>query len=262
MKKVVITTSWDDGHKLDIKIASLLKKYSIKGTFYISPRNREFLQKDLLSSHQVFELSKSFEIGAHTMTHPLLTNSVKTYLFKFAVKILKTLEGHQYKIFPNITLSDAQKEITESKVYLEKLLGKKIISFCYPAGRYDSEIINLVKKSGFKYARTVQEYSFTKKFDHFTAGTSIHLYRHLLGVWDRFKFANGNLLEFYKLRDWEYLAKKMFDHVRLKGGVFHLWGHSWLIEEEKSWEKVDRVLNYISRQPNAKYVTNGQLSDL
>ena len=54
-------------------LAKLLKKYGIKGTFYISPKNREFSENDLLSDREIVKLSKDFEIGAHTMTHPILT---------------------------------------------------------------------------------------------------------------------------------------------------------------------------------------------
>jgi peptidoglycan/xylan/chitin deacetylase (PgdA/CDA1 family) len=42
MNKVTVTTSWDDGHILDVKLSELLKKYNLKGTFYIAPKNREF----------------------------------------------------------------------------------------------------------------------------------------------------------------------------------------------------------------------------
>ena len=49
MKKTIVTTSWDDGHKLDLKLAALLKKYNIKGTFYISPHDNEFSKNELLS---------------------------------------------------------------------------------------------------------------------------------------------------------------------------------------------------------------------
>ena len=33
-KKTIITTSWDDGHPLDLKLGKLLKQNSIKATFY------------------------------------------------------------------------------------------------------------------------------------------------------------------------------------------------------------------------------------
>ena len=30
-----ITTSWDDGHPLDLRVAELLAKYGLQGTFYV-----------------------------------------------------------------------------------------------------------------------------------------------------------------------------------------------------------------------------------
>jgi len=36
MKKVIVTTSWDDGHLLDLRLAQLLQDAGLKGTFYIS----------------------------------------------------------------------------------------------------------------------------------------------------------------------------------------------------------------------------------
>ena len=35
MKQTYITTSWDDGHQLDLRVAELLTKYRLHGTFYI-----------------------------------------------------------------------------------------------------------------------------------------------------------------------------------------------------------------------------------
>ena len=35
MSKLIVTTSWDDGSRLDLKLAELLEKYGISGTFYV-----------------------------------------------------------------------------------------------------------------------------------------------------------------------------------------------------------------------------------
>jgi hypothetical protein len=34
-----ITTSWDDGHPSDLRLADLLHKHSLRGTFYVPPEN-------------------------------------------------------------------------------------------------------------------------------------------------------------------------------------------------------------------------------
>ena len=41
MKQTYITTSWDDGHPLDLRVAELLTKYGLHGTFYIPKAARE-----------------------------------------------------------------------------------------------------------------------------------------------------------------------------------------------------------------------------
>jgi len=35
--KVYVTTSWDDGHELDLRLASELAAHGMAGTFYVAP---------------------------------------------------------------------------------------------------------------------------------------------------------------------------------------------------------------------------------
>ena len=233
-KKIIITTSWDDGHKLDLKLADLLKKYGIKGTFYVSPENREFSKEDLLSDEEIIRLDRDFEIGAHTMTHPELTK---------------------------INGKEAFNEIVDSKRYLEKLLGKEARCFCYPRGKYNEKIMELVRKSGFCYSRTMKRFEFNTAKDLLESGTALETHRNSLltlpvDYLRVLKFSKFNFVESFKDLNWEYLAKKTFDHVENFGGIYHLWGHSWVIEKSNDWEKTERVLSYIGGKSNAKYCTN------
>lgn len=43
------------------------------------------------------------------------------------------------------------------------------------------------------------------------------------------------------------------------GGVFHLWGHSWEIEHNKDWGRLERVLSYFANRSDVKYLNNGEL---
>lgn len=231
MKKIIVTTSWDDGHILDLKLARLLKKYSIKGTFYIPPRNREFSQNDLLTDRQIIRLSKDFEIGGHTLTHPVLIK---------------------------ISLHDAEREITDGKQYLEKLTGKKIISFSYPCGKHNLNIQNLVKKSGFLYARTVERHKFSFPENLYASPTSIHTQKQYQDSFKIARFSRWKPIRFLKNMDWGNLAKGTFDS--LDGtGVYHLWGHSWIVDNKNEWGKLESVLSYIAKRRNVRYVSNGEL---
>ncbi|MCA9397277.1 polysaccharide deacetylase family protein [candidate division WWE3 bacterium] len=223
--KVFVTTSWDDGHRLDIKLTQLLKKYSLPGTIYYAPENREWLDGDLLRVEQVKELSHEFEIGGHTVTHPSLTR---------------------------VSLDVAKKEIYDSRTYLQDILDKEIKSFCYPKGHYNSEIKRIVKEAGYENARTVERFNFVID-DQYAIATSLHAYQHYQDILKILKFSNHNLRSAWKNWDWEHLAKAEFDYVLENGGVFHLWGHSWEIEKNADWERLERVFDYISNHTNVYY---------
>ena len=235
MKKIIVTTSWDDGHKLDIRLAELLKKYNIQGTFYVTSKNREKKKEDILSEEQIALLSKSVEIGAHTMTHGLLTH-----------------------------LSDktARSEINDSKKYLEKITGKTISTFCYPRGSYYHKHVKMVHEAGFAYARTVKRHSFGTQGFPFEAQTTIHTYNHWSDLWKIARFVNFNPLKIFKYFQWDELAKAMFDRVCKTGGVFHLWGHSWEIDGHNDWERLEDVLRYIAHKKDVQYLTNGELASV
>ncbi|WGI17643.1 polysaccharide deacetylase family protein [Methanonatronarchaeum sp. AMET-Sl] len=64
--KFVVTTSWDGGHPLDLKLAKLLTKYDIPRTFYIPIDN---IERKNMDSKQIKDISKEFEIGGHTYHH-------------------------------------------------------------------------------------------------------------------------------------------------------------------------------------------------
>ena len=234
MNKIIVTTSWDDGHKLDIKLAALLKKYGIAGTFYVAPHNREFNQADLLNSEGIIQISRDFEIGAHTMTHPRL---------------------------PQTSDKLASQEIAQSKTYLEELIGQPVTTFCYPRGEYEPKHVKMVQDAGFRYARTVKrDYSLNQNAPLFESQTTINAYSHLSDVWEIAKFANFNPLKFFPYLSWDNLAIAIFDRMLEEGGIYHLWGHSWEVDKLKYWSKLERVLAHIAHRAEADYVPNRNLS--
>jgi peptidoglycan-N-acetylglucosamine deacetylase len=233
MKAIMLTTSWDDGHKDDIRLARMLKMHGLKGTFYISPRDHEFAQQDLLTSQEVKNISRDFEIGAHTLTHPRLLE---------------------------ISEKQAEEEICRSKTILEEITEGKIETFCYPYGVYAKAHVQLVKNAGYRYARTVARYKFGLD-NPYEAGTTVHAYSHgWFDLWQIASFAKFRLGKALQYAEWDALACAMFDRVIRDGGIYHLWGHSWEIDEHNDWERLERVFRYISAHPQVKYVTNGELS--
>lgn len=237
-KKCIVTTSWDDGHRLDIRLAKLLKKYHIAGTFYVCPFDREFIKEDVLTNRQILLMGKDFEIGAHTMTHPHLTK---------------------------IPLQEADDEIRGGKKYLENIIGRQVVSFCYPGGYRNTAVQKLVQQAGFRLGRTVSRYAFSTGNNPFALPTTFHTYNHFSDVHKIFGFAcilspsTPLGVKLYRYTDWEYLAMDLFDHCLKERLMFHLFGHSWELEKFGWWKKLERVLRYISARNNAVYIPNGKI---
>jgi peptidoglycan/xylan/chitin deacetylase (PgdA/CDA1 family) len=230
---VIVTTSWDDGHILDKKLASLLYKYGIKGTFYVAPKNREFAASNILNDQEIQALSHDFEIGAHTLSHVVL-NQIDNY--------------------------QARYEIKSSKQYLENLIQKQVSCFCYPKGVFRPLHAYMVRDSGYLLARTTETFSLQLGHTPYLTPTSIHAYDHwsdLAKVAQFTHFSPGKVYRYY--HQWDALALAMFDRVLQSGGVFHLWGHSWEIEKFHHWHRLEKLLRYLSFRQRVSYLTNGEL---
>ena len=224
--RLIVTTSWDDGSVFDLKIAELLTKYGMKGTFYI-PRS---LFAHPLERHDIAAIDEYFEIGSHTLNHVELT-----------------------KVPP----SEAREEIEGSKAYLAELLGHNVNMFCYPNNKYNRDIVNMVRKSGYIAARTTNNGGFTLPPDpyewHVTMLTTDH------SPLTAFKICLRNQLAFKALTDWETRAKLLFNKFLKSGGIYHIWGHSLEIELYLEWDKLERLLEHISNRDGVRYMTNGEI---
>lgn len=224
-KATLITTSWDDGHPLDLKLAKLLKRYNIPATFYIPMKNQE---RKTLTPDQIKEIAKDFDIGGHTYSH---------------VNLIGLPKGKAYE------------EIIKGKECLEEIIGREIQSFCYPWGAYNKKVINMVKKAGFEGARTVKLLEI-KVSSPFEIGTTIHAGEggrsHFRNFLKRSKVLPNIRMPVYLLarnllfKDWFEAAVDSLDFVVKKGGVFHLWGHSGEIDRENNWEKLKSIFERIS----------------
>jgi peptidoglycan-N-acetylglucosamine deacetylase len=236
--ELAITTSWDDGHPLDMRIAEMLSKHGIAGTFYVPLRN----SRPTMRSEQIRQLSSSFEIGAHTVNHVRLTG---------------------------LPPSQAEQEVTVSKQRLEDILGKSCTTFCFPGGRYDKTHFRMLRDAGFVAARTVELLSLRRP--RTTQGiavmpTTIQAYPHqavsyFRNAAKRFSMeAMWNLSRGGRLENWPVFAALLLRRAADMGGVFHLWGHSWEIEETGQWQALERTLAALAEcRERASFVTNGEL---
>ncbi len=134
--------TFDDGWRDNyINAFPILKKYGLKATIFLTASKITFGDDLYLTRAQVKEMAEyGIEFGAHTITHPHLTQ---------------------------IPLEEAKKEIEVSKKIISELIGHDVNSFCYPYGEYNEEIKNLVKNAGFKCAFTEKVGRNSEKDDPF-----------------------------------------------------------------------------------------------
>jgi peptidoglycan-N-acetylglucosamine deacetylase len=231
---VIVTTSWDDGHRLDLRLAEILDDYRLPATFYISSASAEIAPADRLSPAGIRSIAERFEIGAHTLTHPRLTS---------------------------LPVAAARYEIVAGRAHLEDITGRPVTSFCYPGGAFRPEHVRLVREAGFSYARTVRRFSLDAGSDSLRSPTTVHAYRHLVDVGQALAYARLRPAAARSLyRHWDRLAMHLFDRVVEVGGVFHLWGHSWEVAGRSQWGALRRVCDYIAGRPGVRYLDNGAIA--
>lgn len=129
IKKV---TKWDLENTPQIDVKALLKKLKIEVILEIInvyQRETKTLPKDSMNmnSEQLIDVKSTglVDIGAHTLTHPLLVNE---------------------------TDEIASKEIQGSIDSLSSILGCDVRYFVYPNGNFSEREINILKKKGIKLA--------------------------------------------------------------------------------------------------------------
>jgi peptidoglycan-N-acetylglucosamine deacetylase len=231
--RVLVTTSWDDGHELDTRLAAELRRCGFTGTFYVAPRCREIPAPRRLGARAVREIAQEFEIGSHTLSHPHLTR---------------------------VPLDTATREIRDGNALLEQIIGRAVTAFCYPYGAYRAEHVTVVRDAGFQVARTIARFHTDPPADPLRMATTTHAARYRA---DAMKLLGSRAAPRISIRDWrgwDTLAARMFDRARDSRGVFHLWGHSWELERHGDWQRLRNLLGYIASHDDVDFVTNGELA--
>lgn len=124
-KTVVVT--FDDGYLDNFKNAfPILKQLDLPATIFMITENIN--REGWLAEEDLRILDDSgVSIGSHTVNHAFL---------------------------PSLSAKEVFFELTESKKRLEKILGRPVTLFSYPAGGVTQEIRELVKKAGYDGAVT------------------------------------------------------------------------------------------------------------
>lgn len=235
----VFTCSADDGNPLDMRMAELLCKHGLNGTFYVPIFNRE--GAPVLTKKQLMQLSARFEIGSHT---------------------------HDHCYLKNLSLTEATYQINAGKKQLEELVEHTVDGFCYPGGKFSRSHLALVQDAGFKYARTTTNLCIDTGISRFEVPTTIQFYPHSKSVylrnflqagrWD--KRAHGLYLVLSN-ENWIERIYALFNYCCERGGTFHLWAHTSEIDQLGAWQQLDRFFAYVvTRIPLENRLSNQELA--
>jgi len=235
---IYFTSSWDDGSIYDIRLAELLLKYNLKATFFVPIFNIE--AREVITPNQIFDLSKAFEIGSHTVNHKYLTT---------------------------ISNKDAEYEVKQSKKELESIICEPVNGFCFPGGKYKPIHLQYVYEAGYKYARTVNMFKY--KNDSRVLNTTLQAFNHSKSTYFRHLLKRGYFTELFqhsiaslKNNRWDKLLFNVLDK-RVKNNlpqetiIIHLWGHSWEIQENDCWHQLEHFFKSLNNYP-VLYKTNSE----
>lgn len=128
-RPVVLT--FDDGYRdaYDL-VFPILREYGVTATFFLVTAPIDQGSPDYVTWDQVREMSEAgMEFGAHTYTHPDLTDKDTDYVVW---------------------------QVVGSQEAIEERVGHEVRYFAYPSGAYDEHAVAVVRSAGFWVAVTTE----------------------------------------------------------------------------------------------------------
>lgn len=220
-KSKAFNVSYDDGVLQDVRFVNLLNQYGLKGTFNL---NSGLMENEFEWIHE--------------------TGCIVKRLSK--EKVLSLYDGHEiashtltHPFMQEKTENEIMKELEVDKKNLEKLFGKQIKGFAVPFDYYSDLIESCVKKCGFEYARISEETL------SFASQTNYHR-------WKATVFHLDSSLE--KLTE-------DFINTDEELAFFQIAGHTYDLDIENLWDKIENILKNISLQKDILPMTTIEIID-
>ncbi len=224
-----VTFSYDDGCPEDVRLANIFTKYRLKATFNMNV--------------------------AKNSTNGITTEEVKEHILDKGHEV--AVHGYNHRANGAISVVDGIRDVLDCRLYLEKTYGKIIRGMAYPDtgihifanGTTYEKVKQYLTDLGIVYSRTLggENNTFAVPTDwHNWVPTCHHDHGSVFKWIDEF-FAldlSANI----------YLPKRA-------PRIFYIWGHSFEFERKNDWEKIEKICEKISGNPDVWYATNIEIYD-
>lgn len=215
-KSKVFQVTYDDGVLQDVRFVELLNKYGIKGTFNL---NSGLMEQEFEWMH------------ACGMCVKRLSKHVVKQLYQGHEVASHTLT-HPYMY--NLSPEAVWYEVAEDKAALQRLFDEEIPGFAVPFDYYSDLIEGCVQNSGFEYARISEEsYSYKPENDY---------YRWRAGI-------------FHLSPELETFVEG-FLQTKEELAVCQIVGHTYDLDAEQIWDKMERIFQKVSQHPEVYFMTH------
>lgn len=214
-----VTLSYDDGVIFDKKLIEIMDKYGLKGTFNI---NSGLFRKDsdensnrmTLDEAKKLYINSGHEVAVHSLNHLFMEK---------------------------LTDSDILSETILDKQNIEKEFGIIARGMAYPFGTYNDRVIDVLKRCGICYSRTVND---TENFE---------IPENWLELNPTCRHTSPKLLE---------LVRRFFESYSWgKPQLFYLWGHSYEFNNDNNWNVIEDFAKKIGGREDVWYATNIEIYD-
>jgi peptidoglycan/xylan/chitin deacetylase (PgdA/CDA1 family) len=237
--RAVVTTSWDDGDRADLRLAELLLSRGIPGTLYVPVQ--PYLGRPAMTAAELRLLvEQGLEVGGHGVDHEHM---------------------------PSLSREKTLSVVRECKNRLEAAVGEEVRMFCYPGGHYTRTTVRCLADTGYQGARTTRMLATRANFSRFEMPTTVQAFPHAGFTYLKNTVKAGRPARFYHFlsdgrNGWVEMGKRLFDHVLAEGGLWHLYGHSWELEDHDLWGPLTELLDYVAGHKEVSYATNGNALEL
>ncbi len=217
-REKAFTMSYDDGVLQDIRLIGIMQKNGLRGTFNLSSGTMHWESKVKPEAVCGLYVKNGHEVAAHGVNHLAMT----------AVSENRIVD-----------------EVIGDRRALEAITGNLVTGMAYANGRYDDTVVDILKKCGITYARTVADTGTFEVSDDWLRlrPTCHHNDGRLFDLADAF------------LADTPEQAYVWANNPKL----FYLWGHSFEFDNDRNWERIEAFAEKIGNHDSVWYATNGEI---